>query len=122
MNHPADPGGETNFGITKRSYPNLDIKNLTKEEAIEIYRRDYWKDEWEALGFPMAACMLDTSVNMGPGRAKQFLAKSSDYVSFLQHRLAFYKRIIENRPASKVFEKGWMNRITRLRRFIEAEK
>jgi lysozyme family protein len=38
----ADPGGETNFGISKRSYPTLDIKNLTRDEAIEIYRHDFW--------------------------------------------------------------------------------
>src|ERR1043166_4882428 len=39
----ADPGGETNFGISKRQYPFLDIKKLTREEAIAIYERDYWK-------------------------------------------------------------------------------
>ncbi len=38
-----DPGGETNFGISKRSYPDLDIKALTRGEAVEIYRRDYWE-------------------------------------------------------------------------------
>ena len=41
-NDPHDPGGETNFGISKRSYPFLDIKNLTREEAITIYERDFW--------------------------------------------------------------------------------
>jgi len=43
INDPADPGGETNFGITKRSYPALDIKNLTKEGATAIYLKDFWK-------------------------------------------------------------------------------
>ena len=33
VNHPKDPGGETNHGITKRDYPHLNIKELTKEEA-----------------------------------------------------------------------------------------
>lgn len=42
-NNPADPGGETNFGISRRAYPFLDIKNLTRDEAIAIYQRDYWK-------------------------------------------------------------------------------
>lgn len=41
-NDPHDPGGETNFGISKRSYPHLDIKTLTREDAITIYERDYW--------------------------------------------------------------------------------
>lgn len=43
VNNPADPGGETNFGISKSSYPQLDIKNLTREAAIAIYKRDYWE-------------------------------------------------------------------------------
>src|SRR5579859_8107573 len=42
-NNPSDPGGETNFGISKRAYPYLDIKNLTRDDAITIYERDYWK-------------------------------------------------------------------------------
>lgn len=42
VNDPEDPGGETNWGISKRSYPELDIKNLTRDEAIEIYRKDWW--------------------------------------------------------------------------------
>ncbi len=38
-NDPRDPGGETNWGISKRAYPNLDIKNLAMEEAKRIYKR-----------------------------------------------------------------------------------
>jgi lysozyme family protein len=41
-NDPNDPGGETNFGISSRAYPNEDIKNLTKEHAVYLYKRDYW--------------------------------------------------------------------------------
>lgn len=37
-----DAGGETKYGISKRSYPNEDIKNMTPERAIEIYTRDFW--------------------------------------------------------------------------------
>lgn len=38
----VDKGGETNFGISKASHPNVNVKNLTKAEAIEIYRKKYW--------------------------------------------------------------------------------
>ena len=42
VHDPKDLGGETNFGIAKRFYPDVDIKNLTKEGAKEIYKKDYW--------------------------------------------------------------------------------
>lgn len=41
-NDPNDPGGETNFGISHRAYPDEDIKNLTIERASYLYKRDYW--------------------------------------------------------------------------------
>ena len=41
-NNPADPGGETKFGISRRSYPDLDIISLTRDEAAGIYYRDWW--------------------------------------------------------------------------------
>ena len=37
VDDPLDAGGETNFGITKKFYPNVDIKNLTEEQAKKIY-------------------------------------------------------------------------------------
>jgi lysozyme family protein len=42
VNDPADPGGETNYGISKRQYPNLDIANMTEAQATAIYQKDYW--------------------------------------------------------------------------------
>jgi lysozyme family protein len=42
VNDPHDPGGETKYGISKRAYPNEDIKNLTLERAMFLYERDYW--------------------------------------------------------------------------------
>ena len=50
VNDPKDPGGETNFGIAKRSHSDVDIKNLTKEGAKEIYKEVYWdKNKVESL-------------------------------------------------------------------------
>ena len=42
-NDPRDPGGETKYGISKRAYPAVDIRNLTLEAAKAIYKRDYWR-------------------------------------------------------------------------------
>ena len=71
VNDPDDPGGETNYGISKRSYPDIDIANLTIEQAKNIYRKDYWEKQSCHLldDFPdVATELFDTSVNMGIGR------------------------------------------------------
>lgn len=62
-----DPGGETNFGITKRNYPNLNIKELTREMAISIYLDDYWgRYRIESLPPDVRLQVFDMTVNMGP--------------------------------------------------------
>lgn len=67
VRNPNDPGGETNFGIAKRSYPNLNIRELTKEQAIEIYRQDYWdKCKIELLPAPLRLIVFDCAINQGP--------------------------------------------------------
>ena len=61
-----DPGGETNFGITKRSYPNVDIKALDREGAKAIYRRDFTKKGEKFFGHtPEAIKFMDMEVNIG---------------------------------------------------------
>ena len=42
VNDPDDPGGETKYGISKRAYPKLDIRNLTETDAMIIFHRDYY--------------------------------------------------------------------------------
>lgn len=123
VNHPNDPGGETKYGISKRAYPHLNIRDITIQDAVRIYYEDYWEDAWNKLGLPLAACMLDTAVNMGKKRAKDFLKNcEGSHVIYIQLRIAKYKEIIEADPKKKVFEKGWMNRLRDLRRFIEVNK
>lgn len=78
VNHPSDPGGETNFGISRRSYPELDIKNLTREQAGEIYRRDYWdKIKGDSLPLMLAIFAFDTAVNMGVSKASRMLQEAA---------------------------------------------
>ncbi len=83
VNDPNDLGGETNFGISKRSYPNVDIKNLTREQAIEIYCRDWW-DRYgygEIEDLNVATKIFDLSVNMGPSPAHKLLQRAVNWVS-----------------------------------------
>jgi lysozyme family protein len=72
-----DAGGATRFGISQREYPQLDIKNLTREDATEIYWRDWWcKFRYGALPSPLSAKMLDLAVNIGPSEAARCLQRA----------------------------------------------
>ena len=64
---PQDRGGATKYGISQRSYPNLDIRNLTEHQAREIYKRDFWDRVRgdEVSSQPVAENLFDTCVNMG---------------------------------------------------------
>lgn len=67
---PGDPGGETKWGISKRSYPDVDIKNLTADQATAIYRRDFAdKINYDALPAMVAFMALTFAVNSGPETA-----------------------------------------------------
>jgi len=78
VNDPTDRGGETKYGISKRSYPHLDIKNLTLEKAKEIYYKDFWQVNGldNILKYEVAAELFDTGVNMGVGIASRFLQEA----------------------------------------------
>lgn len=75
--HPNDPGGLTKYGIAKKFYPHLDIANLTKDQAIEIYRKDYWnKNRLEDFPPHFRQAYFDCVVNQGPGAAAKILQKA----------------------------------------------
>src|SRR4051812_42260066 len=65
VNNPADPGGETKFGISKRAYPNVDIKNLTRDQAKEIYRKDFWNVVGDSVDAAIRFQVFDFAVNAG---------------------------------------------------------
>ena len=132
VNNPADPGGETNWGITKRSYPALDIKNLTQDEAKAIYKRDFWdKCRCDDLTPTLAFAVFDCAVNSGNEQAIKLLQQTIGVVvdgvmgqvtlnainaavppkivtaKYLGHRLQFMTNL---RPWD-TFNKGWARRI-----------
>jgi len=67
VHDPDDPGGETNMGISKRSYPDVDIKNLTVEQAEQIYYIDFWQPHHfdEFMDNEFALQVFDMTVNSG---------------------------------------------------------
>jgi len=78
VNNPADPGGETNWGISKRSYPNLDIASLTRDDAKQIYLTDFWnKGNFEQLPFALGFQAFDIAVNSGIPEAVKLLQQAA---------------------------------------------
>lgn len=66
VNNPRDPGGETKYGISKRSYPDEDIAGLTRERAMALYWRDYWlAAHCDALPDALRFHVFDMAVNSG---------------------------------------------------------
>jgi lysozyme family protein len=113
INNSKDPGGETKYGISKRSYPNEDIKNLTVDRAKEIYRRDYWDTcKCDDLPDPLDLIVFDTAINMGPGTALVFLDKSKqDWRTYLFLRMIRYRELARSNLKLKVFFGGWIIRV-----------
>ena len=74
---PNDPGGETKYGISKRAYPHLDIRNLTWEQAKAIYKKDYWdKVHCDELPLGVDHIVFDICVNSGASAAGKALQKA----------------------------------------------
>ena len=78
VNHPKDPGGETNLGVTKRVYEEFggtkDMKELTVEDVAPIYKKGYWdKMKGDDLPSGLDLCVFDFGVNAGPGRSAKYL-------------------------------------------------
>lgn len=120
VNDPADPGGETKYGISKRAFPKLDIKNLTKEKAAEIYQQNYWiPTGCEKMELGMAIAAFDAAVNCGVGRAKQWVAKSKTAFDIINLRNEYYDVIIAKNKTLMKFRKGWLNRTADLVKFIK---
>lgn len=79
VNDPRDPGGETKYGISKRSYPNFDIQRLTIDKAKDIYLNDYWKVcKCDSLPWPLSAFVFDSAVNQGTDPAIRMLQRALD--------------------------------------------
>jgi lysozyme family protein len=132
VNDPRDPGGETNYGISKRAYPNLDIAKLTRDEAIAIYHRDYWlAAKCDKLPPALGVVVFDAAVNQGVSRAIQMLQSAigvtvdgvigpqtisrasltpkTALVAFTTERILHYASL----PAWKTYGKGWTSRAIR---------
>jgi lysozyme family protein len=101
----GDPGGETKFGISKRAYPNLDIANLTLEQAKAIYFEDFWTPAGcDSMRWELALCVFDAAVNQGPNFAKLL---PDDPIEIMAQRALRYAR----NPNLQTYGHGWMRRL-----------
>jgi hypothetical protein len=135
VNDPKDPGGETNFGIAKRSNPDVDIKNLTKAEASLIYKTKYWdKNKVESLPEELWHIYFDCCVNMGKSRAVKILQQAANgkganidvdgglgpntlkAISNVElervraYRVKYYADLVTRKPELEKFYFGWYKR------------
>lgn len=130
-NNPKDKGGETNWGIAKAFYPNLDIKNLTFDKAKTIYKTDYW-ERYKVQRVPMHLRMIffDATVNHGGGWSTRELQRlagvKQDSVlgpitelaaqrvtvkAFAEARRQKYYARVKEDATQLEFLQGWLNRV-----------
>ncbi len=142
-NDPNDSGGETNFGISRKSYPDLELKNLTVDQAKEIYRRDYWSPcRCDNLPWPYSLAVFDMAVNQGVGTAIKTLQETFGVAAdgiigpmtmeaiakagsdprkvklFLARRLTVYARLMAANPKLLVFARPWSFRVIALAELV----
>jgi lysozyme family protein len=130
VNDKYDLGGETKYGISKNSYPKVNIKELTLDEAKQIYKKDYWdRCSCDKITYPLNILLFDAAVNHGVLSASSLLqetlnvdvdghigantikaalkANSEISALFLTTRAAYYRSL----SSFSRYGKGWMKRL-----------
>lgn len=139
-----DNGGETNFGISTRSYPTEDIRNMTEERAREIYQKDFWQFcHCDELPAGLDVAVFDAAVNQGPGgavrclqialgnlnvdgimgdatKAAAFKASPTILRRFMAQRMVRYVRTIMKDNTQEAFADNWSNRLMSLAEVVFA--
>ena len=130
--------GPTKYGINQTANPDVDIKNLTEDQAREIYRERYWNtiggNALAAKNPQLAIIAFDASVNQGPGTAKQMIAQAGDspyellklrqqrYVDLATPKDTDTPEQAERRKIHKSNLGGWTNRIASLQKDFEQDR
>lgn len=119
--NPKDPGGETKYGISKATFPNEDIRNLTLERAMEIYKTRYWDvNNLDNVPIPLCIAYFDSYVQHNPKRVKDMAERANGNLrAFIEARRQYYKSLQIKKPSLSVFDKGWMNRLNDLSKYCQ---
>lgn len=142
VNDPDDRGGETKFGVAKNANPDLNITQLTWEQAKAVYFIRYWiAGKCDQFTARVAVLHFDGCVNHGIKRANMFLQRAAGItpdgavgpitiakvralptMSLLNNictqREQFYRSIVASNPSQAKYLNGWLHRITEMRAFV----
>lgn len=147
-NHPRDPGGPTNMGITLKDLSNWrhapatadDVKNLTRDEALQIFRAHYWMPvHGDEMPLPAAQVVYNTAVLSGTTRAIRLLQQAlvrqqngldvdgrmgslttdaclaADQKMLVEDYCSTYESYLRSLPIFDTFGRGWLNRLAEIR-------
>lgn len=149
VDDPNDKGGKTKYGITERTYPDIDIEKLTVEKAREIYRQDYWTAcSVGQIPAPLSIALFDAVVHHRPrtavGLLQQALDVSADgligpqtitaariavkrdggkaaLVDMLARRAQLFAGLVTADSTQSKFLHGWLRRLFALQQYISEQ-
>lgn len=149
INHPSDPGGATNLGVTKKVWeswvgkpvPISDIRNLTPKQVSPLYKKQYW-DAVRADDLPSGLDYLvfDFAINAGVFRAIKTLQKAlsivddgvfgnktlesikkADLTDLISRFSDLKEQFYKSLPTFSVFGKGWMRRVAEAKTYAQTK-
>ena len=143
VNHPKDPGGMTNLGVTKRVWEEYvghevdekAMRALTPADVDTLYRRKYWdKVRGDELPAGVDYAVFDAAINSGPGRASKWLqtavgavpdgaigpgtlakVQEMDAKAIVEKYQATRLAFLQSLPTWDTFGKGWGRRVTEVK-------
>jgi lysozyme family protein len=143
VNHPKDPGGMTNLGVTKRVWEEYvghevdekAMRALTPADVDTLYRRKYWdKIKGDELPAGVDYAVFDAAINSGPGRASKWLqtavgavpdgaigpgtlakVQEMDAKAIVEKYQATRLAFLQSLPTWDTFGKGWGRRVTEVK-------
>jgi len=145
VNHPSDPGGMTNLGVTARVWEEWvghpvdekQMRSLTPEMVAPLYRKKYWDaGRADELVSGVDYCVFDVAVNSGPGRAIKFLQScvgatpdggfgsitlalvkkaEQDPARLIELYCAKRLEFLQSLKTFEVFGKGWSRRVAEVK-------
>jgi lysozyme family protein len=144
VNHPKDPGGMTNLGVTKRVYEawvghevdEATMRALGPDDVAPLYKKNYWERiKGDRLPVGIDYCVFDCAVNSGPSQAVKFLqvalnvvadgvvgsltiaaAEQRDPAEVIEQFCEERLQFLQSLKTWPVFGKGWQNRLERVKR------